>query len=208
MSAAEFQRVWHLAVHQTRGVMLWWSPVVLQLFSRVPSSVRSNWLLPCAEWQEQLEVLSQCDSAPTPYCELAIHWSLSGFMYYILTFGLVCLLLAFWECVINGAQWAVNVRQNVNFGSSQTYVVVWDTKQISSHATFCFSCDEECFVIKFHWYQQLCRQCSNSVSYSIQKFYQQMGLDLATLLFRLWTRQTHTLVHVHKDTILQQAVCL
>ena len=152
MSVAGFQHVRHLAGHQTGGVMLWWSTVVLQLFSRFSSTVCSNWLLPCAEWQEQLEVLSQSDSTPTPYCELAIRWSLAGFIYYILAFGLVCLLLAFWQCVINGAQWSVNVRINVNFGSSQVYVAVWDTKQISSHASFCLSCDKKCFVIEFHWY--------------------------------------------------------
>ena len=133
-------------------ISLWGSPVILQLFSRLSSIVCSNWLLTCAEWQEQLEVLSQCDSAPTPCCERAIRWSFTGFMYYILAFGLVCLLLAFWECVINGAQWAVNIRKNVNFGSSQMYVAVWDTKQISSHPSFCLSCDEKCFATEFHWY--------------------------------------------------------
>ena len=133
-------------------ISLWGSPVILQLFSRLSSTVWSNWLPPCAEWQEQLEVLSQRDSAPTLCCELAIPWSLTGFMYYILAFGLVCLLLVFWECVINGAQWAVNERKNVNFGSLQMYVAMWDTRQISSHASFCLSCDEKCFDIQFHWY--------------------------------------------------------
>jgi len=33
-------------------------------------------------------------------------------------------------------------------------------------------------------------QGTKSVSYSLQKFYQQIGLDLAALLFSLWTRQT------------------
>ena len=36
----------------------------------------------------------------------------------------------------------------------------------------------------------------NVPSYSIRKFYQQIGLDLAALLFCLWTKQTHKLVCV------------
>ena len=156
MSAAGFQHLRHLAGRQTRSVTALKSRCKeVQLFtSYSPEFPGSNWLLPCTEWQEQLEVLSQRDSAPTPYCERAICWSLTGFMDYILAFGSVSLLLAFWECVINGAQWTVNVRKNVNFGPSQMYVhiAVWDTKQISSHASFCLPCDEKCFVIEFHWY--------------------------------------------------------
>ena len=89
-------------------ISLWGSPVVLlQSFHHCALKLAAT-----LRWVTgELEVLSQHDSAPTPCCKWAIRWSLTGFMDYILAFGLVCLPLAFWECVINGAQWAVNIRK-------------------------------------------------------------------------------------------------
>ena len=88
MSAGGFQHLRHLAGCQTRWVTaLKYCCEEVQLFtSYSPEFPGSNWLLPCAKWQEQLEVLSQRDSAPTPYCERAIRWSLAGFMYCIYEF--------------------------------------------------------------------------------------------------------------------------
>ena len=99
-------------------ISLWGSPVVHQLFSRVSRLKLAATLcrVTGATWGFEPAWLS-----PHPILR-AICWSLIGFMYYILAFGLVCLLLAFWQCVINGAQWAVNISKNVNFGSSQMYV--------------------------------------------------------------------------------------
>ena len=56
--------------------------------------------------------------------------------------------------------------------------------------------------------------CSNSSVDDVlskllrSKVYQQIFLDLAALLFSLWTMQTHKRLLVHTDTKLQQAVCL
>ena len=45
-------------------ISLWGSPVVLRLFSRVSTIVRSNWLPPCAEWQENLRFWASMTQSP------------------------------------------------------------------------------------------------------------------------------------------------
>ena len=59
----------------------------------------------------------------SPHPILRAGYSLEPYWIHVLHIGFrLSLLLAFWEYVINGAQWAVNVRKNVNFASSQMYV--------------------------------------------------------------------------------------
>ena len=79
MSAAGFRRLRHLAGRQTMVKPEESPPSTLAVrkcssspnLARVSSTLRSNWLPPCAEWQEQLEVLSQRDTDPTTCCKRA-----------------------------------------------------------------------------------------------------------------------------------------
>ena len=74
MSAAGFWRLQHLTGHQTMFKPQESPPLTLAMresssspnLARVSSTVCSNWLPPCTEWQEQLEVLSQRDVTQTP----------------------------------------------------------------------------------------------------------------------------------------------
>ena len=98
-------------------ILLWGSPVVHQLFSRVSRLKLAATLrqVTGATWGFEPAWLS-------PHPILRAGYSLEPCWIHVLHIW-VCLLLVFWECVINGAQWAVNIRKNVNnFGSSQMYV--------------------------------------------------------------------------------------
>ena len=79
MSAAGFWHLRHLAGCQSMVKLEESLPSILAVrelssspnLARVSSTLCLNWLPPCAKWQEQLEVLSQRDSDPTPCCERA-----------------------------------------------------------------------------------------------------------------------------------------
>ena len=78
MSAAGFWRLRHLAGRQTMvepegspPSTLAWETSSSPNLARVSTTLHSNWLPPCTEWQEQLEILSQHDTDPTTCCEWA-----------------------------------------------------------------------------------------------------------------------------------------
>ena len=79
VSAAGFQHLRHLTGCQSMVKPEESSPSILAVrefssspnLARVSSTLCSNWLPLCAEWQEQLEVLSQRYSDPTLCCQRA-----------------------------------------------------------------------------------------------------------------------------------------
>ena len=115
MSAAGFRRLQHLAGRQTR-----WVTALKSRCERVQSfsSYSPGFPALCTQTGCYLAPSNRSNlkfwaSMTQPHPILRAGYSLEPYKIHVLHigFGLVCLLLAFWECVINGAQWAVNVRK-------------------------------------------------------------------------------------------------